>query len=164
MVLSPARIGVITPYDGQRKYVSDCMRRAVATTTNQNGSKNMSINMNMNIRNGSSNGQQDWDGLTKIAEGNPNPNKIGAFVVMFSICEEPIIISDQQCSMFCWDRDALYTNQIPMTNNNNNNNNNNNKATEPPTPDWTTFLLPSRDIYPLSPHYITEMGQFPSPL
>lgn len=40
---------------------------------------------------------QDWARLRKIAEGNPDETKVGAFGVgaytMFSVCEEPIVVS-----------------------------------------------------------------------
>lgn len=49
---------------------------------------------------------QDWNRLRKIAEGNPDPAKVGAFGVgaytMFSICEEPMVISGTQVLMFFW--------------------------------------------------------------
>ena len=53
---------------------------------------------------------QDWDRLRKIAEGNPDPAKVGAFGVgaytMFSICEEPMVISGTQVLMFFWKGDS----------------------------------------------------------
>lgn len=40
---------------------------------------------------------EDWNRLKKIAEGNPDESKIGAFGVgfysLFSICEEPLYVS-----------------------------------------------------------------------
>jgi Protein of unknown function (DUF3684) len=90
---------------------------------------------------------EDWNRLIKIAEGNPNPNKIGAFGVgaytIFSISEEPIVLSNQQCLIFAWDQDALFTKQITV---------------KEDQGEWTTFLLPSRDPYPLTD--LLEMGQF----
>lgn len=95
---------------------------------------------------------QDWSRLRKIAEGNPNPEKVGAFGVgaytMFSIAEEPLVLSGGSALKFVWKGDALWT-----------------KTTELPPEhkqsewaDWTTFVLPSRDLYPV-PDWVT-FGQF----
>ena len=60
--------------------------------------------------------QQDWDRLKKIAEGNPDENKIGFFGVgfysVFSICEEPIIMSGNKCMGFYWKGDQLYISKM----------------------------------------------------
>ena len=92
---------------------------------------------------------QDWARLKKIAEGNPDESKIGAFGVgaytMFSICEEPIVLSGDQALAFVWKGDALWTKTID------NDNGNKNKG-------WTTFILPSRDPYPLPD--LREFGEF----
>ena len=81
---------------------------------------------------------QDWARLKKIAEGNPDESKIGAFGVgaytMFSICEEPIVLSGTQALAFVWKGDALWTKTIDNDN---------------PDKSWTSFILPSRDPYPL---------------
>jgi len=61
---------------------------------------------------------------------------------MFSVAEEPVIISGDKCLVFTWQGDALYTKQAP-----------NQHVSE-----WTTFLLPSRDPYPL-PDW-NEFGEF----
>jgi hypothetical protein len=61
---------------------------------------------------------------------------------MFSITEEPVIVSGDVCLLFFWKGDALYTKTAR-----------NNSVTE-----WTTFCLPSRDPYPL-PDW-TEFGEF----
>jgi hypothetical protein len=55
---------------------------------------------------------------------------------MFSITEEPVVVSGDQCLLFCWQGDALYTKTVKNTN-----------VTE-----WTTFCLPSRDL--------AEFGEF----
>lgn len=98
---------------------------------------------------------QDWNRLRKIAEGNPDPTKVGAFGVgaytMFSICEEPMVISGKQCLMFFWKGDSLWT---KTANRNDTKNNNNTKDDDP----WTTFCLPSRDAYPLPD--LAELGEF----
>lgn len=40
---------------------------------------------------------EDWDRLKKIAEGNPDETKVGAFGVgfysAFSVCDEPVVSS-----------------------------------------------------------------------
>lgn len=92
---------------------------------------------------------QDWARLKKIAEGNPDESKIGAFGVgaytMFSICEEPIVLSGKQALAFIWKGDALWSKTVD---------NDNGKENE----GWTCFILPSRDPYPLPD--LGEFGQF----
>jgi Protein of unknown function (DUF3684) len=94
---------------------------------------------------------QDWSRLQKIAEGNPDVNKVGAFGVgaytMFSICESPMILSGHQALQFIWKGDTLWCRTMGSAN-----------ATANPHPEWTTFLLPSRDPYVL-PNLVT-FGQF----
>lgn len=90
---------------------------------------------------------QDWSRLRKIAEGNPDVAKVGAFGVgaytMFSICEEPLIISGAEALAFAWRGDSLWVRAGPS----------------PHKPDkWTTFVLPSRDPYPLPD--LVEFGKF----
>jgi hypothetical protein len=84
---------------------------------------------------------QDWRRLKSIAEGNPDESKIGAFGVgaytMFSICECPLVLSGNQALAFVWNGDALYTRTI----------NNYDRPKEDEA--WTSFVLPSRDPYPL---------------
>lgn len=90
---------------------------------------------------------QDWSRLKKIAEGNPDVSKVGAFGVgaytMFSICEEPLVISGTEALAFVWKGDALWTKTAPNKNHD---------------PKWTTFVLPSRDPYPLPS--LAEFGEF----
>ncbi|CAJ0854284.1 11473_t:CDS:10 [Entrophospora sp. SA101] len=56
---------------------------------------------------------EDWNRLKKIAEGNPDVEKIGAFGVgfysLFSICEEPFISSGTQGMAFYWRNDQLFS-------------------------------------------------------
>lgn len=90
---------------------------------------------------------QDWSRLQKIAEGNPDVAKVGAFGVgaytMFSIAEEPLVISGTQALAFTWKGDALWVKS----------------GDSPHAPDeWTSFVLPSRDPYPL-PNMV-EFGRF----
>lgn len=84
---------------------------------------------------------QDWSRLKKIAEGNPDVSKVGAFGVgaytMFSICEEPLVLSGKEALAFVWKGDALYTKTAP------------NHQTDQEASKWTSFILPSRDPYPL---------------
>eukprot|EP00980_Cylindrotheca_fusiformis_P030605 scaffold25091_cov147-Cylindrotheca_fusiformis.AAC.5 len=91
---------------------------------------------------------QDWARLKKIAEGNPDESKIGAFGVgaytMFSICEEPVVLSGKQALAFVWKGDALWTKTVDTDGE---------KESE-----WTTFVLPSRDPYPLPS--LVEFGEF----
>ena len=93
---------------------------------------------------------QDWSRLKKIAEGNPDESKIGAFGVgaytMFSICEEPMVLSGTQALAFFWKGDALWTKTIT--------NSHRPKADER----WTSFVLPSRDPYLLPD--LVEFGEF----
>ncbi|KAG4304888.1 hypothetical protein PORY_001563 [Pneumocystis oryctolagi] len=57
-------------------------------------------------------GEADWQRISRIAEGNPDEEKIGAFGVgfysVFSICEDPFIISGNQTMAFYWKQDQLY--------------------------------------------------------
>jgi hypothetical protein len=91
---------------------------------------------------------QDWARLKKIAEGNPDESKIGAFGVgaytMFSICEEPIVLSGSQALAFVWKGDALWTKTVDTDRQEDNK--------------WTTFILPSRDPYPIPS--LEEFGEF----
>jgi len=63
--------------------------------------------------NGSPFRQEDWTRLKRIAEGNPDAEKIGAFGVgfysVFSICDDPFVSSGKECMAFYWnDRDQLF--------------------------------------------------------
>lgn len=89
----------------------------------------------------------DWSRLRKIAEGNPDASKVGAFGVgaytMFSICEEPMVVSGGQAMAFSWRGDALWV-----------------KVGKAPgqLDKWTSFVLKSRDPYPVPD--LVELGQF----
>ncbi|KAH8981254.1 hypothetical protein EDB83DRAFT_1390074 [Lactarius deliciosus] len=62
---------------------------------------------------------EDWNRLKKIAEGNPDEEKIGAFGVgfysLFSVTEEPWVISGGQWMNFYWKdkKDQLYVRRGP---------------------------------------------------
>lgn len=77
----------------------------------------------------------DFTRLTKIAQGNPDEQKIGFFGVgfysLFSICEEPFLSSGNQSMGFFWKGDTLYTKRGII-------------QPEHVT-DWTCFWLECRD-------------------
>ncbi|KAF8472133.1 hypothetical protein BDZ91DRAFT_491432 [Kalaharituber pfeilii] len=77
--------------------------------------------------------EEDWQRLKRIAEGNPDETKIGAFGVgfysVFADCEEPFVSSGDQAMVFYWKGNQLFTRRAKL-----------------PTFDkWTTFLLESRE-------------------
>ena len=78
--------------------------------------------------------EHDWARLKKIAEGNPDETKIGAFGVgfysVFADCEEPFVSSGQQALAFYWQKDALFTKRLKLPNDQSTN---------------TTFVLPMRN-------------------
>lgn len=88
----------------------------------------------------------------RIAEGNPDPDRIGAFGVgfysLFSVCEEPIVLSGDELMGFFWKGDALYTRRAPAP------------PTEPSASGapWTTFLMALREPipFPESPLALTQ--------
>ncbi|KAG9304270.1 hypothetical protein G9A89_019832 [Geosiphon pyriformis] len=77
---------------------------------------------------------EDWNRLKKIAEGNPDEQKIGAFGVgfysLFSVCEEPFVYSDGQGMAFYWRGDQLFAKR---------------GATDQEDKVWTTFLMDTRE-------------------
>ncbi|KAF2765108.1 hypothetical protein EJ03DRAFT_331300 [Teratosphaeria nubilosa] len=58
-------------------------------------------------------GENDWARLKRIAEGNPDETKIGAFGVgfysVFADCESPFVSSGNQTMAFYWKKDSLFT-------------------------------------------------------
>ncbi|CAB9498392.1 HATPase_c domain protein [Seminavis robusta] len=131
---------------------ADATNAEVHFTTN--GDMNQTVTQVMYRNNGWPFRDQDWARLKKIAEGNPDVSKVGAFGVgaytMFSICEEPLVMSGDQALAFMWRGDALWTKTATNVEN----------STEmgPGGRPWTTFLLPSRDPYALPS--MVEFGQF----
>ncbi|KAF1990604.1 hypothetical protein K402DRAFT_450949 [Aulographum hederae CBS 113979] len=65
----------------------------------------------------SNNGQHfaasDWNRLKRIAEGNPDETKIGAFGVgfysVFADCENPFVVSGRESMAFYWKGNSLFT-------------------------------------------------------
>jgi hypothetical protein len=62
--------------------------------------------------------ESDWNRLKRIAEGNPDETKIGAFGVgfysVFADCEEPFVISGRKTMGFLWKGNTLYTRSTPI--------------------------------------------------
>ena len=60
----------------------------------------------------------DWARLKRIAEGNPDETKIGAFGVgfysVFADCEEPLVRSGKEAMAFYWKENALFTRQLQL--------------------------------------------------
>ncbi|KAI1332078.1 hypothetical protein F5Y16DRAFT_358462 [Xylariaceae sp. FL0255] len=62
--------------------------------------------------------QTDWARLKRIAEGNPDETKIGAFGVgfysVFADCEEPFVSSGNEAMAFYWKGNALFTRKVQL--------------------------------------------------
>lgn len=62
---------------------------------------------------------KDWGRLKRIAEGNPDETKIGAFGVgfysVFADCEEPFISSGSEAMAFYWKGNALFTRKLLLS-------------------------------------------------
>ena len=71
----------------------------------------------------SNNGQvfneNDWSRLKRIAEGNPDETKIGAFGVgfysVFAECEEPFVSSGREAMAFYWKGNSLFTRRLQLS-------------------------------------------------
>lgn len=61
----------------------------------------------------------DWSRLKRIAEGNPDETKIGAFGVgfysVFADCEEPFISSGNEAMAFYWKGNSLFTRRLQLS-------------------------------------------------
>ncbi|KAJ3193124.1 hypothetical protein HK101_005381 [Irineochytrium annulatum] len=105
----------------------------------------------------------DWNRLKKIAEGNPDEAKVGFFGVgfyclylvegfrpyiwitaLFSICEEPFVTSGNECMLFFWKGDQLFTKKA-------------NLEAKDQSP-LTSFFLALRD--PIETPNVAEFGRF----
>ncbi|KAJ5570300.1 uncharacterized protein N7459_009730 [Penicillium hispanicum] len=68
--------------------------------------------------NGLSFSEKDWARLKRIADGNPDETKIGAFGVgfysVFDDCEEPFVSSGSQAMAFYWKGNALFTRRLDL--------------------------------------------------
>ena len=69
--------------------------------------------------NGNPFGANDWSRLKRIAEGNPDETKIGAFGVgfysVFSDCEEPFVSSGKEAMAFYWKGNSLFTRRLQLS-------------------------------------------------
>ncbi|RDX42682.1 hypothetical protein OH76DRAFT_1410943 [Lentinus brumalis] len=87
---------------------------------------------------------EDWSRLKKIAEGNPDEEKIGAFGVgfysLFSVTEEPWVFSGGQWMNFYWKdkKDQLFARRGAR-----------NEADDP----WTTFQMELREPTSIPPPF-----------
>ncbi|THC97412.1 hypothetical protein EYZ11_003126 [Aspergillus tanneri] len=62
--------------------------------------------------------EKDWARLKRIADGNPDETKIGAFGVgfysVFDDCEEPFVSSGKHAMAFYWKGNALFTRRLQL--------------------------------------------------
>ena len=62
--------------------------------------------------------ENDWARLKRIAEGNPDETKIGAFGVgfysTFADCEEPFVSSGREAMAFYWKTNSLFTRRMKL--------------------------------------------------
>ncbi|KAI9832550.1 MAG: hypothetical protein M1819_004340 [Sarea resinae] len=69
--------------------------------------------------NGQPFGANDWSRLKRIAEGNPDETKIGAFGVgfysVFADCEEPFVSSGKEAMAFYWKGNSLFTRRLQLS-------------------------------------------------
>jgi Protein of unknown function (DUF3684) len=63
--------------------------------------------------------ENDWSRLKRIAEGNPDESKIGAFGVgfysVFADCEEPFVSSGKEAMAFYWRGNSLFTRRLHLS-------------------------------------------------
>ncbi|KAL3427013.1 hypothetical protein PVAG01_00522 [Phlyctema vagabunda] len=68
--------------------------------------------------NGQAFGVNDWARLKRIAEGNPDETKIGAFGVgfysVFADCEDPFVSSGSEAMAFYWKGNSLFTKKLQL--------------------------------------------------
>ncbi|KAM3470358.1 hypothetical protein MY5147_006459 [Beauveria neobassiana] len=93
--------------------------------------------------------QRDWGRLKRIAEGNPDETKIGAFGVgfysVFADCEEPFVSSGNEAMAFYWKGNSLFTKKS--------------KLPEAQASKFTTFVLDYRNTTTPMPNLLS-VGQF----
>ncbi|ATY60583.1 HATPase domain [Cordyceps militaris] len=93
--------------------------------------------------------QRDWGRLKRIAEGNPDETKIGAFGVgfysVFADCEEPFVSSGSEAMAFYWKGNSLFTKKS--------------KLPEEQASKFTTFVLDYRNTTTPMPNLLS-VGQF----
>lgn len=91
----------------------------------------------------------DWGRLKRIAEGNPDETKIGAFGVgfysVFADCEEPFVSSGSEAMAFYWKGNSLFTKKSTLP--------------EAQASKHTTFVLDYRNITTPMPNLLS-VGQF----
>ncbi|EXJ87620.1 hypothetical protein A1O3_04581 [Capronia epimyces CBS 606.96] len=62
--------------------------------------------------------ENDWNRLKRIAEGNPDETKIGAFGVgfysTFADCESPFVSSGREAMAFFWKNNSLFTRRLQL--------------------------------------------------
>ncbi|CAO1625305.1 unnamed protein product [Parajaminaea phylloscopi] len=101
--------------------------------------------------------EDDWGRLRRIAEGNPDPDKIGAFGVgfysLFSICEEPVVASGEGLMGFFWKNggDSLFTRRAK--------NPHAAKDVSPTGVPWTSFYMALREKSPF-PESPLQLSRF----
>lgn len=95
----------------------------LANTTNKSDIlKHVLINHTLRrllvTNNGQAFGVNDWARLKRIAEGNPDETKIGAFGVgfysVFADCEEPFVSSGNEAMAFYWKGNSLFTRRLQL--------------------------------------------------
>ncbi|PWN24508.1 hypothetical protein BDZ90DRAFT_244782 [Jaminaea rosea] len=100
---------------------------------------------------------QDWARLRRIAEGNPDPDRIGAFGVgfysLFSICDEPVVASGDELMGFFWKNggDSLFTRRAK--------NPGSDEEKAPSGNGWTSFFMTLREPAPL-PDSVLSLARF----
>ncbi|KAF9562769.1 hypothetical protein CPC08DRAFT_749290 [Agrocybe pediades] len=88
---------------------------------------------------------EDWNRLKKIAEGNPDEEKIGAFGVgfysLFSVTEEPFVTSGDQWMAFYWKdkKDQLFARRGMLSD----------EDGDPDIRKWTSFTMSLREPAPI---------------
>ncbi|ERS95613.1 hypothetical protein HMPREF1624_08129 [Sporothrix schenckii ATCC 58251] len=95
----------------------------------------------------------DWARLKRIAEGNPDETKIGAFGVgfcsVFADCEEPFVRSGREAMAFYWKGNALFTRKMAVPDD----------AVAPDQAGKTTFVLDYRNATTALPNLLS-VSQF----